>query len=74
MEVWLNQQHSPAAEEIQAIQASLPDVGAVVAEIGMDKPVSAYSKDEILRVMFVTVRAYQRNMGAITEATGEAPF
>lgn len=62
-----------AQEEIRAIEASLPAVGEVVAEIGADKPVSAYSKDEALRLIFACVRAYQAQMCTITEAEGP-PF
>ena len=43
--------------DIEAMEASLPEIGAVVAEIGMDKPFSAYSRDEVLRLICSTVRA-----------------
>jgi hypothetical protein len=36
---------------LEAIEKSLPAVGAAVAEIGMEKPLEAYTRDEILRVI-----------------------
>lgn len=67
------QQRSLAQEEVKAIEASLRDVGAVVAEMEAGRPLSAWSRDEILRLIFTTVRAYQQHMGEITEREG-APF
>lgn len=43
--------------DIEAMEASLPEIGAVVAEIGMTKPFSEYSRDEVLRLIYSTVRA-----------------
>lgn len=59
--------------ELEAVEASLPDVGAVVAEIGMDRPLADYSRDEILRLIFTAVRAVKsRTMQIIADE--EIPF
>lgn len=50
------QQEQLTRVDIEAMEASLPDIGAVVAEIGMDKPFSEYSRDEALRLICSTVR------------------
>ncbi len=55
------------------MEASLPDLGAVVAEIGMDKPLKEYQRDEILRVIFTAYRATKNHMQAII-AREEIPF
>ena len=47
--------------EIEAVEASLSDVGRVVAEIGAIKPVNDYTRDEVLRLIFTCVRAYRKN-------------
>ncbi len=62
-----------AQEEIRAIEQSLPEVGSLVAEIENNRPLSSWSKEEILRLMFRTVRAYQENMQKITAVEGP-PF
>lgn len=67
------QQQSLAQEEVKAIEASLRDVGAAVAEMEGGRPLSAWSRDEILRLIFTTVRAYQRHMTEITMRDG-VPF
>jgi hypothetical protein len=60
-------------EEVAAIEASLPEVGAVVAEIGMDRPFADWSRDEALRLVVTCVRAYQKKLLEITEREGP-PF
>ncbi len=45
-------------EEV-ALAAVLPLLGECVAEIGIDKPLSAYSRAEILTLVEVVVTAYQ---------------
>lgn len=64
---------SIAHEEIQAIERSLPEVGRFVAGIENDRPLSAWDKDEILRLILTTVQSYQKNMDEITTASGP-PF
>lgn len=59
--------------ELEAIEASLPEVGMVVAEIGQDKPVSAYTKDEILRLICTAYRAVEEHRVEIV-AREAAPF
>lgn len=43
--------------ELDAVAAALPAVGAVVAEIGMAKPFSEWSREEVMRLVFKTYRA-----------------
>lgn len=62
-----------AQEEVKAIEAALPAVGAVVAEIEAGRPLSAWSKDEILRLIFTAVRSFQQNMDEMGRR-GEPPF
>ncbi len=61
-----------AQVELDAIEKSLPEVGKLVGEIGMDKPFSAWSRDEVLRLMFTTVNAYRHHMRTIT--ADDCPF
>ncbi len=70
---WPDQEAYVTAVDFEAIEASLADVGAVVAEIGSDKPVGAYTKDEILRLMFSTVQAVQKHRMEII-GREEIPF
>jgi len=51
--------------ELEAVQAALPAVGAIVAEIGIDKPFSEWSKDEAMRLVFKTYRAVNDKLGAM---------
>lgn len=59
--------------DIEAIEASLPDLGAVVAEIGMQKAVADYSKDEILRLICEAYRSVERHRMRII-GQEEIPF
>ena len=45
--------------EEAAIAAVLPLLGECVAEIGKDKPLSAYSRSEVLTLVEVVATAYQ---------------
>ncbi len=58
---WPDQEKFSTKLDFEAIEASLADVGAVVAEIGMQKAVADYTKDEILRVIFTAVTSAQRH-------------
>lgn len=60
-------------EEVAAIEGSLPEVGEVVAEIGAERPLGEWSREEILRLIFACVRSYQKQLGEITEKEGP-PF
>lgn len=64
---WLDQ------TEIEAIEASLPDVGAAVAELGPDRPPATWQRDEVLRLILTAVKAYERHRQEII-AREEIPF
>lgn len=73
---WMAQQNPEqriTQEQVEAIEASLPDVGAVVGEIGMDKAFAELTRDEALRIVFAAVRAYERHIDEIV-AREEIPF
>jgi hypothetical protein len=57
--------------ERAAIQSCLKPLGECVAEIGMDKPLSAYTKDQVLALIEVVVEAYQTEM---RKGSPEVPF
>lgn len=57
--------------ERAAIRACLAPLGACVAEIGMDKPLAAYSKEQVLTLIEVIVTAYQDEM---RKGSPEVPF
>ena len=59
-------------EERAAIGACLRPLGECVTEIGADKPLAAYSKEQILTLIEVVVTAYQNAM--MRSASMEAPF
>ncbi len=44
--------------EKDAIESALKPLGEYVAEIGMDRPLSAYSREEVLCLIEVAVTAY----------------
>ena len=45
-----------------AAEATLPDLGICVAEIGIDKSLSQYSKDEILQVVNTIIKTYNKKL------------
>ena len=45
--------------EKEAIEATLKPLGEYVGEIGMDRPVSSYSREEVLCLIEVAVTSYQ---------------
>ena len=57
--------------ERASIQSCLKPLGECVAEIGMDKPLSAYSKEQVLTLIEVIVTAYQ---DAMRKGSPEVPF
>ena len=57
--------------ERAAIQSCLKPLGECVAEIGMDKPLSSYSKEQVLTLIEVIVTAYQDVM---RKGSPEVPF
>lgn len=59
--------------EEAAMAAVLPLLGEIVAEIGMNKPLSAYSRAEVLTLIEVVVTAYQAALLRFTPQEG-CPF
>jgi hypothetical protein len=51
--------------ELEAVQAALPDVGKIVAEIGMDKPFQDWEREEVMRLVFKAYRAVNDRLGAM---------
>ncbi len=45
--------------EKQCIKRTLKPLGEIVSEIGMDKPLSAYTRDQVLTLIEVVVGNYQ---------------
>ncbi|CAI8820080.1 DUF6511 domain-containing protein [Methylococcus capsulatus] len=48
----------PTPNEKAAMAAVLPRLGDYVASIGMDRPLSAYSREEILQLVDVVLTTY----------------
>jgi hypothetical protein len=62
--------------EKQCMERTLQPLGEVVAEIGMHKPLSAYTRAEILTLIEVVVGNYQTFLAASQPRTDdtEIPF
>ena len=54
----------PSEMEIAAMRACLAPLGEYVGEIGMQRPLADYSRDEVLMLIDVVVTAYQDCMVA----------
>jgi hypothetical protein len=52
----------PSDLELAAMRAALAPLGDYVSTIGMERPLAAYRKEEVLRLVEVVVDAYQANM------------
>ena len=52
----------PTELEQAAMAAALVPLGEIVTEIGMDKPMADYSKEQVLTLIEVVVTAYQDHM------------
>ena len=52
-------------ETAKAIELSLREVGAYVATVGMDRPLSAYTREEAIGLIQVAVESYQQHMQKI---------
>ena len=52
----------PTDMEVSAMRSCLSPLGQFVGEIGMDRALADYSKDEILQLVDVVVTAYQSHM------------
>lgn len=48
----------PTHNELAAMEAVLPQLGDYVAAIGMERPLSAYTRDEVLQLVDVVLTAY----------------
>jgi hypothetical protein len=60
--------------EKDAIESALKPVGEYVAEIGMDRPLSNYSREEVLCLIEVAVTAYFDSMGQKeVDSAGDLP-
>lgn len=56
----------PTHNEQAAMEAVLPQLGDYVASVGMDKPLSAYTRDEVLRLVDVVLTAYFDSLRELT--------
>ena len=52
----------PTELEQAAMAAALVPLGEIVTEIGMNKPMADYTRDEVLTLIEVVVTAYQDHM------------
>lgn len=59
--------------EKNSIESALKPLGEYVAEIGMDRPISDYSREEILCLIEVAVTAYQESMKSLETFDNEVP-
>jgi len=64
----------PTEMEIAAMTDCLGPLGDYVAALGLDTPLAAYSKDQVLGLIEVVVTAYQDRMVAGHEAQAGVPF
>lgn len=65
----------PTQLERDAMAAALIPLGELVAEIGMDKSLSDYSREQVLELIEVVVTAFQDHMrNADHTDEHEAPF
>lgn len=64
----------PTPTEEAAIKASLGAVGAYVGQIGMDKPLQDYSKDEALGLVRAAVCEFRKQLTMIEDLNDEIPF
>lgn len=56
----------PTHNETAAMEAVLPVLGEYVAALGMERPLSAYSREEILRLVDVVLTAYFDKLRELT--------
>ncbi|MDH5528174.1 MAG: DUF6511 domain-containing protein [Nitrospirota bacterium] len=64
----------PTEMEQAALAACLGPLGDYVTALGLDTPLAAYSKDQILGLIDVVVTTYQDQMVAGHEAQAGVPF
>lgn len=63
---------NPTQNEKAAMESVLPRLGEYVASVGMDKPLSAYSREQILQMVDVVLTAYFDNLRELTP--DDVPF
>ena len=56
----------PTHNEKAAMEAVLPLLGDYIASIGMNRPLSAYTRDEVLRLVDVVLTAYFDSLRELT--------
>lgn len=59
--------------EKDAIESALKPVGEYVSEIGMHRPLSNYTREEVLCLIEVAVSAYQEHMQSLETFDDEVP-
>ena len=52
----------PSKHEVEAMHSVLSPLGDYVATVGMDKPLSAYSKEQVLQMINVVVTHYHQEL------------
>ena len=57
--------------EKNSIEYALKPLGEYVAEVGMDKPLSSYTKEQVLCLVETAVTAYQESMQQIEDDSNE---
>lgn len=61
----------PSDLELAAMASCLAPLGEYVGSIGMQRPLSDYSRDEVLMLIDVVVTAYQEHLLALHERMAE---
>ena len=64
----------PTEMEQAALAACLKPLGDYVAALGLDKPLAAYSKNQVLGLIEVVITTYQDRMVAGHEQLAGVPF
>ena len=64
----------PTKNEVIAMEATLSSLGHYVASIGMNRPLSDYSRQEVLALIETVVTAYQDNIKQQLLTSEEIPF
>lgn len=56
----------PTRNELAAMEAVLPRLGDYVAAIGVERPLSAYTRDEVLQLVDVVLTTYFDSLRELT--------
>lgn len=62
----------PTHNERTAMAAVLPRLGEFVADVGLDRPLSAYTREEVLQLIDVVLTAYFESLRDLTP--DDVPF